>query len=1495
MPNKDSFTFSDKLRKSKSVPLSKRLPSIVGGKNTQKRTLVQRAQRDLPFILVAALALLLLPFLSRTGSDDIPSTGDFAWNTLTDERSFAEGGSSDIMPAGSMQDPLDLILRPRSDIEGSGVTMGTDASKSAYGSGTGSEDGYGTDSYSSRYSKKTGSSSTNPDYNTRKSFDESYTTKTTKKPATTKYGQKTRAKVRQAIVRTPTQLNKDLRISQMHPNRGGASLSHTLPIGQGPNRGSGGGFREGVRPIALQPLVARDGIGRSMTGENLYAEAARSRNAMNAGGPAKANLLAAQMRDVDGKLTPEGPGFGGPGPGASVRPGAGGNGPGNTNGYNIGKPWWWNMMQARSQKMWDLLYYEPRRIWYTNMYNYLSQLMNCLFTGNKDGDVSTMFGKKAGDDDMICEGAAMMSLGDYVEKFGSSQTTKTKEGGSETISDKDGARERWYQDCEKAHGTPTIQEGKRKSFLQTRFECVGLNWGWLKGIFKAKSYGANCSHVNNDPMEFTYSVTKNGKTKQRLENKAVVALVAKLSTDTVKGGEQGHWKEGDKDNYYQLNGQEFVVYAQVGTKLSMSSTDLNNIRNSDICTLTKVIGFVPRADRGAVEKHVDRANVTKLYDDKDKENFTKEYEKQSVPVIDSNGNKVDRYTNKEDKAKDKQENIRINNWAHFRAQVQAAQRICTGKTSYSDVHPLTLNSVYDLADFVSQDGLFNSGVKTNSYKECTIWDKKPEFKKWINNVECTGCGGVGQGCEQPISILENTTFTAHITDSKDKHVYAVLVDQIDQRTKAKLAYVVDYELSDNKNTLRTCDGNDCTYTFNIDAATLGITSGIVDPMSETNNSTRGSGVIFWIVTQGNATFKKHQGDDIADNTHMVDIDDLIESSQSLIHQTCRYRWCHDIANCEAKQQPPHKDYCVEGDNVYIATEVNLNGKKVYVKVEGQGPQQIPATKQMPECTILCYDEDGVHICNKDGEPDPSKPTCPLDEATRKQYGIPPCPHCCTYTDGKNYLSTKLKGQDGKDHLYIIDATPGKCTKSEGDCRVAAWSMEGQDLIVYDMSSYKPECLKLVPGETTEAFKTCTGTGGPGCPKVNLTPFRDPTPFYTIHEQSDEMEPNLDPNKPGIPPYDPQFFELFPQLKIQKAGDIPEIDLTPCNFCGRSDYQNADIRAKDKVIQDISLQVRQCLDRINTLREFIPDLDKYIQDVSFDKLYFYGYASNRGSHRAGLISDAPTIGCSTSGDDRTDGDLYKEYNTGSAAYHWGDCNKALSEDRILYIMDKIIGNENLRPFDIGVDNINKYPDYNGFTNTTPKGLVSDKNGSPKYRFMDNQHPNINNASGDEFIFVSRPCGSDGARHEYNESKAAQAEDRYVLITPVGGKEEWCKPDRMTCPRADKIMQDVVKKLNDKLRELYDVRTDKIKFESTQKVITSYEGSSPTRRSTVSTANVSDDLSNRYNQMVINDQERHSDTDHQIFHQPDDVTDARFGGRNAQSPDISVFEEVFGEID
>ena len=119
MPNKDSFTFSDKLKKSKSLPLSKRIPSRVGGDGKAKRTLIQRAQRDLPFIIVAAAALLLLPLLSRNSGTD--ATGfegsgydDFVGESLYD---YPSSGDGEIVPSTGYRDPMDYIITNRSGMD----------------------------------------------------------------------------------------------------------------------------------------------------------------------------------------------------------------------------------------------------------------------------------------------------------------------------------------------------------------------------------------------------------------------------------------------------------------------------------------------------------------------------------------------------------------------------------------------------------------------------------------------------------------------------------------------------------------------------------------------------------------------------------------------------------------------------------------------------------------------------------------------------------------------------------------------------------------------------------------------------------------------------------------------------------------------------------------------------------------------------------------------------------------------------------------------------------------------------------------------------------------------------------------------------------------------------------------------------------------------------------------------------------------------------------
>ena len=621
MPNKESFTFSDKLRKSKSVPLSKRLPSIVGGQNKQKRTLVQRAQRDLPFILVAALALLLLPFLSRTGSDDIASTGDLAWNTLTDAPSFAEGGGADIMPADSMQDPLDLILRPRSAVKTSGVTAGTDAKKSAYGSED--EDRYGS-GYSSRsrsYSAS-GSSSDHPDYSTRKSYDESYTTKTTKTPATVRYGAKTRPSIRKSFERKGTEINRALRISQMNPNKGGTGVSHSLPIGKGPTRTPSNYNDPGVRPIALQPMESRGGVGRSMTGENLYAEARRSIGEMNRGGPAKANLLAAQMRDVDGKLSPQGPGFGGPGGGAAAsKPGSGG-GPTNKNGYSVAKPWWWDIMQSRNQKMWDLMYYKPREMFYTNLYKVGLGIFNCLLTGDKGGDVGSFLGKSAGDPKVVCEGNPNWTI-ELKKYLGQGKLTNKTADGKATEERSSVTEESWIKICEDGGGHVVSKDKSDKNLLQVRAECLGLDV-LIDGIknWNNKKYSAGCDGVTVDGIShYDANVTKKGlfsseyKTNDRLNDRVIIALVAKHT-----GDKSGDYVDTGEGKYYDSH--EYVVWAENSQSLSKEGKDFAKrfAKEAKTCELTKVISFVV----GDIRSHAYINSFMKKSKDPDYKNSNKE-------------------------------------------------------------------------------------------------------------------------------------------------------------------------------------------------------------------------------------------------------------------------------------------------------------------------------------------------------------------------------------------------------------------------------------------------------------------------------------------------------------------------------------------------------------------------------------------------------------------------------------------------------------------------------------------------------------------------------------------------------------------------------------------------------------------------------------------------------------------------------------------------------
>lgn len=476
---KDSFTFSDKLKKSKTLPLSKRIPSRVGGEVKAKRTLFERAQRDLPFIIVAALALLLLPFLSRESGDiDTPSVvwgdGDsYVEDFNLPKSKLAEGE----IALSSFRNPLDLIIR-----HGQQDSSARDAVDSAYSgedSGSSAEEGYSSGSSSrSSYGSEEYSSS----------------------PATSRYGKTVRRSVRNSINRVPTSIGSLSRGAMVSTN-GGNAPSHMLSFGSRSKDAAPKVQGPGVRPVALQPLTAA-GKGRDLTGgDALYAEAARSIGAMNKPG-AKQALLDAQLKDVDGK--PLGETKGGSGPGEGAKPGAGGNMANNWNHSPL-KPWWWDMMKDRSQKRWELWHYNWERMASDSLIALTRGLASCLITGSNNFEVSKFLGSPGGGIDFCCKTRSGQEIcaGDLADYASStSGSGKDKETSNHAI-------EALKMMCP-ANAEIYTTEASRKSALDVRLRCLGLKLSELKNMTQVRR-SAVCDGLSGDPMYIDVLVKRNNK------------------------------------------------------------------------------------------------------------------------------------------------------------------------------------------------------------------------------------------------------------------------------------------------------------------------------------------------------------------------------------------------------------------------------------------------------------------------------------------------------------------------------------------------------------------------------------------------------------------------------------------------------------------------------------------------------------------------------------------------------------------------------------------------------------------------------------------------------------------------------------------------------------------------------------------------------------------------------------------------------------------------
>ena len=478
---KESFTFSDKLKKSKSLPLSKRIPSRIGGEVKAKRTLFERAQRDLPFIIVAALALLLLPFLSREAVEI--ETPHAVWpgsdEQLEDEFNQPKSASAEgAIALQSFRNPLDLIIR------------------------RGGQDSSAKDAIEADSSEESSSS-----YSARSSYADEYSQRA---PATSSYKKTVSRSVRNALNRTPTSIGS-LRGSSMVSPGSGSGVGHSMAMGSRARDAAPRVQGPGVRPVALQPLAAA-GKGRDLTGgDALYAEAARSIGAMNRPG-AKQALMAAQLADVDGK--PLGDTKGAAAKGDPNRPGAGGT-PNNAWQHNPIKPWWWDLMKQRNQMLWELWNYNWQKMASENLIKMTSGFAGCLLTGSSDYKVDKFFGApgskkfKCVDPTTGKDIAGVSELGDFSKNFTS--TSKTKDGGTDTTIDNRAWTEynKW---CEERGGIVDFSKGARDGFFDTRFDCLGFSLSRLKSMTETKR-SATCVDMYSDPMKIKISATYGGKEK----------------------------------------------------------------------------------------------------------------------------------------------------------------------------------------------------------------------------------------------------------------------------------------------------------------------------------------------------------------------------------------------------------------------------------------------------------------------------------------------------------------------------------------------------------------------------------------------------------------------------------------------------------------------------------------------------------------------------------------------------------------------------------------------------------------------------------------------------------------------------------------------------------------------------------------------------------------------------------------------------------------------
>lgn len=921
MPNKDSFTFSDKLKKSKSLPLSKRIPSRVGGDGKAKRTLIQRAQRDLPFIIVAAAALLLLPLLSRNSGTD--ATGfegsgydDFVGESLYD---YPSSGDGEIVPSTGYRDPMDYIITNRSGMDTPSLSDSYD-----------SED---TSSYISH---------------AQSSYEE-------EKPQREIYKNVAKPSIRNAVQRKATAIGA-FRNRAMSFGNSSSGLTRNLAIGGAPTTTGTAAARVGVRPVALQPLSSA-GKGRVLTGEGLYAEAARSLGALNQGS-AKQALFEAQLRDVDGAPL----GAAGDPRRAAARIGSQGGVPDHKFGYTNERPWWWDMMKERSQKMWELWNYNWQKALSDSLIKVSTNLAMCLLTGSEDGSVKNFLGIKGGSKDICClvDGMELCAgdIGDYTSSTsGSGDSKETTNNSFSSI----------QSFCD-SHGAKTyVSESGAKNALQARLECMGLKAGklaWASGT----NYAGSCADVNKTPMVYKATATRkaDGKVRDRKNEKIVVYVKAKprenIDTKTANN--------------------EFVIALEKTNEFALSAEELKAINTN--CEITRVGSFVSKNTKRKISNKVGQYND-------DKESITEENAEENSDKL-----KSGRYTKQEEKNSSEGGELKISEYI-------------IGKVNDQYNYCISENAVKP-AEFIDEDDIMEDiKVKTEINEVCPIWYSDGMINdRTVNNINCNTQNAGTRFVE--IDKLSKSTFSVDVKNPKD-YIYAIFLEEVQsaQDQNGKKGVILKHYVKDtaeaksagnhmvHSNVKEGKNGRIASATYTVPYYRAGKST--ESTQSNTVGSVPGNGVVFWLMT--------NKEKPIVDVGHVFEgkviseirAEDLIGPTAGYKEGYCVYSW-----GCNGSECPEHLTgtFCKEDGKLYNAsphkgyyfktdiTPLSTEKIKEYAASDKECGEDVNKfIEKQPICSPICKHKTGKYGIL----PDKKDLELELNSSIVAQEVLDECPDC----------------------------------------------------------------------------------------------------------------------------------------------------------------------------------------------------------------------------------------------------------------------------------------------------------------------------------------------------------------------------------------------------------------------------------------------------------------------------------------------------------------------